>query len=572
MARNNIYLHFLDKELRHSVNANLDTRDIYEAIFTAICLTPGQIFCSYSHLWESNNLIREILPSISPLISAASSQFSQEEFLDVHKKLYSHARQFYPIYFGDNRSFIGSLQPSHPLSGATSYLETHLLRSINNSILDDTTKYTLKQALNMRGEAAITSLIFNNAIGNPSTSVMLKRMISENYCEYYLNGCDATIITGIRSLTFYDQLGNADLIYDLPTFKLILQSLFDVNWNHVFYTDIFKNLNKLLQALEQSVFRSLYRKLMNLLPASRPRDNASLNLARANAKNRLDNIFGKLRQPREREFSFRILNKGLQKIIHQYEKIYGNEPTGVYSKSILLVLVTKREISALEKILQRLMILKSLHMKRGQPIKVGVYNGFELFVLQTGMGSLGHDSAGYAIADALHIVSPKYVIMGGIGFGLKEGIQKMTDLMVATSIKDYESGKVGEGEYWEDRGEEHQSSKYLISLAHILSQNRADTHFGQMLCGNKVIDNTEMMEKFKQVYPDAIGGDMEGNGLAVACERTGIEWILIKGICDWGHGKNDDNQDKAALQSFDFCLNLIKLAAASDGIVTCVNQ
>jgi hypothetical protein len=49
-------------------------------------------------------------------------------------------------------------------------------------------------------------------------------------------------------------------------------------------------------------------------------------------------------------------------------------------------------------------------------------------------------------------------------------------------------------------------------------------------------------------FPKAIGGDMEGASLSSVCERKKIEWIVIKGVCDWGKGKGKGNnhQNKAA--------------------------
>ena len=48
----------------------------------------------------------------------------------------------------------------------------------------------------------------------------------------------------------------------------------------------------------------------------------------------------------------------------------------------------------------------------------------------------------------------------------------------------------------------------------------------------------------------AIGGEMEGAGVAAAAARTKTEWILVKAVCDWADGqKHDGYQEMAAAAS-----------------------
>src|SRR3569833_2334329 len=53
-------------------------------------------------------------------------------------------------------------------------------------------------------------------------------------------------------------------------------------------------------------------------------------------------------------------------------------------------------------------------------------------------------------------------------------------------------------------------------------------------------------DQLKAAHPDAIGGEMEGSGIYAAAMRGKIDWALVKGICDWGHGKSDEYQHVAA--------------------------
>ncbi len=62
----------------------------------------------------------------------------------------------------------------------------------------------------------------------------------------------------------------------------------------------------------------------------------------------------------------------------------------------------------------------------------------------------------------------------------------------------------------------------------------------------------------KTRFPEAIGGEMEGTGLQSSCHRDKIEWILIKGICDWGYDKqSEDKQKNQELAINNVCAYLI---------------
>jgi nucleoside phosphorylase len=52
------------------------------------------------------------------------------------------------------------------------------------------------------------------------------------------------------------------------------------------------------------------------------------------------------------------------------------------------------------------------------------------------------------------------------------------------------------------------------------------------------VDNLDYREHLKNLHAEAIGGEMEGIGLYVSAYRQKVDWILVKGICDWGHEKN----------------------------------
>jgi hypothetical protein len=68
--RQNLYLHFLDRKLRQSIGYELPETDVLRGVLAAVCLTPGRLFCSYSHLWESNVVFGDSFRLIEELMQA----------------------------------------------------------------------------------------------------------------------------------------------------------------------------------------------------------------------------------------------------------------------------------------------------------------------------------------------------------------------------------------------------------------------------------------------------------------------------------------------------------------------
>jgi nucleoside phosphorylase len=147
--------------------------------------------------------------------------------------------------------------------------------------------------------------------------------------------------------------------------------------------------------------------------------------------------------------------------------------------------------------------------------------------------------------------------MPGIAFGLKQDKQKMCDILVASSVVDYETAKVTPGSV-DSRGATYPASPELFAKAREAGATRTDVHYGEIVCGCKVVSDTEFRDALVNRYPKAIGGEMEGVGLASACHRENVPWILAKAICDWAAIKTDDYQPEAARQSISFCLDILR--------------
>lgn len=163
---------------------------------------------------------------------------------------------------------------------------------------------------------------------------------------------------------------------------------------------------------------------------------------------------------------------------------------------------------------------------------------------------------------------PKAVIMGGIAFGKNPDNQKFGDLLLSDSIITYNPSRLNKNGSTDYRGSKPNTNQTIFNR---FSQNRIFTfmfngeqqevniHTGPILTGEVLVDNKEFRDNLFAVFPDAIGGEMEGTGVYAACQTKNIPWIVVKAICDWADGYKDKKQQEfAAFASFSFIFERLK--------------
>ena len=172
------------------------------------------------------------------------------------------------------------------------------------------------------------------------------------------------------------------------------------------------------------------------------------------------------------------------------------------------------------------------------------------------MGSAGRDAAFAVTSELIREWTPEYVIMVGIAFGRDPNKQRIGDVLVADRIIAYEPERVGHGGN-ESRGHHPPAGPRLLNrFKNVIgwtfdhpSGDSCRVRTGPVLSGEKLIDNPDFKSDLFTRYPTAIGGEMEGSGLAAAAGRVNCEWVLVKGICDWADG-NKRNPHKDRDQEF----------------------
>ncbi len=166
---------------------------------------------------------------------------------------------------------------------------------------------------------------------------------------------------------------------------------------------------------------------------------------------------------------------------------------------------------------------------------------------------------------------PKAFLLLGIAFGVDRKKQRMGDVLVATSIFPYELQRKGKKLVY--RGQSMNCGEILSERFRVYKPDwklmagprQLNVQLGQVLSGEKLVDDKKFRDGLTDNFPSAIGGEMEGHGAYAAAKKFGTEMILVKAICDWADGhKNDRAQPFAAYAAVslaEHCLNQNPLEA-----------
>lgn len=192
---------------------------------------------------------------------------------------------------------------------------------------------------------------------------------------------------------------------------------------------------------------------------------------------------------------------------------------------------------------------------------IGRFGEYKVGYLECAMGTVEPDSAGYAALRAIDYFHPKIIVMPGIAFGMDEAKQKLGDVLVSDIVTPYEPERVSEDSYSQrsipvpaDPILKNRFKNAMGWRNHLGNGKYSDIHLGNILSGNKLVDNLDYRNELASKFKNAIGGEMEGVGLSKVCANNGVKFIVAKGICDWADGKkNKEWQPKAALAAVSLC-------------------
>lgn len=229
---------------------------------------------------------------------------------------------------------------------------------------------------------------------------------------------------------------------------------------------------------------------------------------------------------------------------------------------VLLVTVNRHESTALH--------------ARFPPVAHGPYEGYHYFDLGeingarvvhtiSEMGSQGSGAMRNTVDRALEATQASIAIAVGIAWGADEKKQRIGDVLVSKTVHMGSLQKRVDGARI-DRGASPDVSPTLLnrfrSADHALAASSGaeslKVHFGPLISEERLFDcEAAKAEALKQV-PEAIGGEMEGEGFygAIRQREPNVDWIIVKAICDWGCHKdcegNEADQQLAAANAAHF--------------------
>lgn len=235
---------------------------------------------------------------------------------------------------------------------------------------------------------------------------------------------------------------------------------------------------------------------------------------------------------------------------------------------VLLVTVNEHETQAILSAFEQATGKRAERFPLGDRVyrNLGTVNGTKVFHALSEMGSGSPGASQQTVDKGIRALNPGAVIAVGIAFGVNEKKQAIGDVLVSRQLHLYELQRKGR-RIVSSRGDKPHASTRLINFFEGMAQTSwtvAPVRVGVLLTGEKLVDDVDYRGQLIKFEPEAVGGEMEGAGLYVACQDHKVDWIVIKSICDWADGQKSKNkvarQKKAARLAAEFVLHALKQA------------
>lgn len=228
-----------------------------------------------------------------------------------------------------------------------------------------------------------------------------------------------------------------------------------------------------------------------------------------------------------------------------------------YLSDVKIMIITANEIEKTS------LFSYAFYNNRTPFIQIGkgdiVYTFFTLGALilvhvEINAGSNSHGGASDIIKKVIKEIAPSIIIILGVAFGCDYNKTKLGDVLVGRQHFSYDkSTKVSNGNIGIKKLHLEEPDEYMINRFKTLVpteekirgdfRNKFQVVLGNMITGEFVVDSIEFREMIFEPFKafGVVGGEMEAYGIFEEIKsHDDIHCILIKGICDWGAGKNDE--------------------------------
>lgn len=499
--------------------------------------------------------------------------------------LYKHDAERYPMYYGRTGKEYAIRPTIYKESSTTEYLakelndwietENRILEPFSTEKVSHSDTKKLAKALRSRDGKAVTFSLFKGTVSH-ETEIMLRRRISVRYTEHYLAFFEGTIPTGLTP--YFDKLSRGFPRYDICLFLILLQGmgllhLLHENSQdaHAWWRDFVyrRGADPAHLALANAI-------QVTLISLGQSISGTSPEVQRARIIPVLKDALGPPDRARTHNVSDTFLSalESVNNIVRRLRKEPSFDEAWMINNTapecdVLLVVATEIEREAV----LELMPYVSYHEITQSYFHLGCHGGNSVYLVQCRMGSGTPGGSIQTTAAAIGDLRPKSVIMLGIAFGASHA-QQIGDILVAQQVRCYEPQRIGTGKEGHDdiqfRGDCASASSRLLSRFQATTHgwDACKVHFGLLLSGEKLIDN-QAFRDFLAANSTAIGGDMEAAGLYIEGVAKKVDWIVIKGVCDWadGHKQEDkgSRQQLAASNAARFVLRSLLLGPFGHG-------
>lgn len=398
---------------------------------------------------------------------------------------------------------------------------------------------TVLKAISERGDRAVTFSLFKPYLGTLQTSPIaesyIRRAISTLFALEYRNFGDNDIPTGLRGLSYFEQdLARDFPLYDVPILaELIRLSAIDANgaarrkkstWESLLLARGCES-----HALFTATLRWMTATFADVLMLQRAMDRQDE--VRFHSREMLRRLVspqntGTLPMSGEDLYSVGTWNANVlarqlgtdRRLAEALDRLHDNFLPSPHT-DVLLVVVTEVENEAVIEMFAE----NGYELVDRSFSSTNAYHRFSAIgraavaLVRCSMGLGGPGGPELTIAEAISALGPTSVIMVGIAFGVDSGKQRIGDILLSTQVIDYElerAGTDGKGHMVRVQRGAHASPRLLARFRMARLQNSGlRVQEGAILSGKKLIDNLDYRDSLHHIFPEAVGGEMEGHGV-----------------------------------------------------------
>lgn len=596
-----IFCHFLNRELHDSIENKIDC-ELYKRHIQYLTIFHNEpLFCNISQIFEAAGSCSALADEIKELsrcgIFFAHSEHSRiEEFIESRKSLYWHDKERYPVYFTESPHILTDMLPASmgEEGSTTSFIHRNMAswdpqdpketasKVISLADKKIITPYAsqIQSIVSQRGERGLTAALFRDEkalISDPRTDGGIRRLLSALYVSHYCTEFNAARSWGLPGLSYYDD----DFRQALLNHK-IMEALLSVTGLKVFLDskENFRRHERINEyySFQRNVFIQTAKRISDALKTTFFADHkdgaAEYGVLKAvRALERYKTLFPPFPDDLSYLNALEQCHLRVQKIIFELSNTIEEfrvsiERNDSITPMVLIATATELEDEVLREIFEKDGIEKigTDYSGRSSVHHYGRHGGVDVCHVRSSAGSLGPSGSEAVISDALRQTGAQYVISAGICFGMQPNKQSLGDIAISSKVRLYEAQRVNQS-FWPfskpnitPRGALSDASALLLDRTWGLRKgwNECKVFEGIIMSGEKLVDNKSFIDGLKSIEPEAVAGEMEGSGLCSIGERERVEWIIIKGICDWGFGKTKGAQKQAAENAFKFVTKLIK--------------